>query len=160
MNTIRGILFSMVVGSVALSGSLSFARAQAIQFVAVDAPPPLANNCTIDTAQKSLDANLNALGATGQAPSIDFKSRAALVVTTRDANAVPHQMGPAASNARVLLLTFNRGASVSKSGVFVFAVDASYAKSFAQCQVSYAAQGIKAAAPKAGASIHTSSRPQ
>jgi hypothetical protein len=160
MNRFCRIFCSVIVVSFALSSASSVARAQAIQFVAVDAPPPLANNCTIDFSQTGLNARLNALGATGQPPSIDFKSRVALVVTTLDANAVPNQMGPSAANAKVLLLTFNRGASVSKSGVFVFAVDASFAKSFAQCRVNYGAQAAKAAAPKQGASIHTSSRPQ
>ena len=119
---------------VALSGGL--ASAQRPQFVAVPAPAPGRNNCWIAKTQSDLRNRLSNLHATGTPPTL-ASGRVALVVTTMNGNAVPNQMGPSASNSRVLLVSFAKGKSVSPSGVFVFGVDGKYAMSYTACAVSY-----------------------
>jgi hypothetical protein len=115
------------------------AAGQHTQFVSINASPaPQANNCSIVKSKSDLMAQLTALHSTSQQiPAVDFSTQSALVVTTLDAWAKPGALGPSASNPKILLLTFTPGPGAAHTGLFVFAVDASYAAPFNGCQVLY-----------------------
>lgn len=151
------ILFAVIaVGTCLMPGG---ATAQHTQFVSIKASPaPRTNNCSIAKTKSDLIAQLAAShGASGQIPAIAFGTQVALVVTTFDGRANPGALGPSASNPSILALTFTQGAEAASTGLFVFAVDASYEAPFVGCQVLYPAPS-KSRAINSGV-IHTSSGP-
>jgi hypothetical protein len=129
--TLTAAIFAPLIG---LHGQ----QQPAPQYALITAPAPGSNSCSMVQSKASLVQKLGALRAsTGQGvPAVGFPNQIALVVTTTDGFAVPSQMGPSASDPLVLLLNFNRGAASSGSGVFVFAVNKSFAK-YNGCRVQY-----------------------